>query len=131
MRWVGQPNRVRLSCNQRRVKRVLVLANHGDLAVQGKLHPEIRRAKGHNLVVRARLLRLEVVRRKTRHHKPLPMEPLVEPFQPFILRRQPALRCNIHHQHNLARVLAKRRVFAVNLLHRNVVDRSRHDLLLL
>src|SRR5580700_4770299 len=74
--------------DQRSVERMLVGADDVDLAEHWKLDAVVECAEGLNLLIAARLLALEVVRGESGDDETLAFEPLVEPFESFILRRK-------------------------------------------
>src|SRR3546814_4296481 len=74
----------------------------------------------------AGLLFLEIVGREAEHFQPLPARVLIQLFQPFVLRRQTALRRHVDDQQHLALERSEVGVTAIDALDRDVVERLRH-----
>src|SRR3546814_8635515 len=81
---------------------MLIGAAHRDLREQREVHVVIRRAEILDLGVAAGLLFLEIVGREAEHFQPLAALVLIQLFQPFVLRRQTALRRHVDDQQHLA-----------------------------
>src|SRR3546814_17744929 len=74
----------------------------------------------------AGLLFLEIVGREAEHFQPLAALVLIQLFQPFVLRRQTALRRHVDDQQHLALERSEVGVTAIDALDRAVVERLCH-----
>src|SRR3546814_716893 len=119
-------DRVRLGLRQCRIQRMLIGAAHRDLREQREVHVVIRRAEILDLGVAAGLLFLEIVGREAEHFQPLAALVLIQLFQPFVLRRQTALRRHVDDQQHLALERSEVGVTAIDALDRDVVERLCH-----
>src|SRR5690242_11669052 len=97
-----------------------------DLGEQRKRHVVIERAKILDLGFLARLLLAELVARKTQHLHALVGIFAMQGLQPLVLRREPTLARNIYDQKQLAAIIAKRTLMAVNVARREVIN-ARHS----
>src|SRR5262249_60568858 len=70
-------------------------------------HPVIPLAEAPDLLGGARLLATELVAREAKHREALVPERIVQPLEPPVLRREAALAGDVHHQRDLATVLAQ------------------------
>ena len=72
--------------------------------------------------VRAGFLSAKLIARETAHDQPLRLILLVSGFERRVLRREPAVRRDVDDEQHLARIRLERRVLAVNVLERYVVN---------
>ena len=77
----------------------------GYLLEHRKRDAERRLTEHANIVVNRRLLTTEVVTRKTKHHKSLVLELLVERFKAFVLWRVPALAGGVDDEEGVAAIV--------------------------
>src|SRR5215471_682786 len=69
-----------------------------DLLEERERHAVVHRAELADLLGRAGLLPAELVAGKADHREPTAGEPLLQPLQPLVLRRQAALRGDVDHE---------------------------------
>ena len=98
----------------------------GDLLRQRELDTKLGAAKVPDLVVGAGLLPTEIVGRKRQHDQALIPFVLVERLQGLVLRRKPALGCDIDDQHDRAGVIGQRGLTAVHVGERNLIEGLGH-----
>src|SRR5579862_1615568 len=122
---------MRLARDQGPIQRVLVRSDHGNFAEHGKFHAVVGGAKSLDFLVRARLLALEIIRRKSGNDQPAILESLVQLFESLVLRRQPALRSDVDNQDHIALELRKGCSLTRDPLNRNVIDGCSHEFILL
>ena len=84
-----------------------VRAVHLDLREHRERHVVLRRAERLDLALVAGLLVAELVARETEHLEALRMELAVESLETGVLRREAALRRDVHDQQRLAAVVGK------------------------
>ena len=97
------------------------------LGEQREAHRILGRAEALNLIGRARLLRSELIARKSEHLETLPVVLLIECFQLLVLRGQTTLRGNVDHQQHLTGVGFEGGVLTVDVLKFDLLERSRCD----
>ena len=78
----GNADGLGLRSNQGGIQRVLLCADHRDLAEHWKFHAEVRGAEGLDLLVCARLLAFEIIRRKSGNDEALATVLLIDLSSP-------------------------------------------------
>jgi len=112
----------RCALDQGVVERVPFHASDGDLRIHGEFDAETGLAEGLDLGVRARLLRAKIVGWKTADDETLVAILFIKRFEPLILRRETALRCDVDDQQNFALVFGKRSRRSVDTRYRDIED---------
>src|SRR4030095_15377884 len=116
---------LRVHAGEPRVEGMAARAVHVDLREERERYAVGERAELLHLLVGAGLLARELVAREAEHLEAAPALRLVEFLETLVLRRQAALRRDVHDERDLARVVAQLGVVAEDVARGEVVQ-SRH-----
>jgi hypothetical protein len=118
--------RVGLGAREVRKERIDTRPLYFHLGEHVELHAVARRAKRLDLLVGPRLLRAELIGRKTEDDKAPRPELLVQLFEPFVLPGEAALRRDVHDEKSLALVIGEPLGFAIDRIGGKFVNATVH-----